>query len=99
MSELFQVFPIPIYCNKAEGDTFEEIQDELKGVCDNLEFAQMENWSRDTHELNKDPFEGNIIEKYNCEKFSKFFSECVCTLVCLYVGTYVRMYVCTHVCT
>ena len=24
MSELFQVFPIPIYCNKAEGDTFEE---------------------------------------------------------------------------
>ena len=71
MSELFQVFPIPIYCNKAEGDTFEEIQEELKSVCDKLEFAQMENWSRDSHELNKDPFEGNILEKYNCDMFKR----------------------------
>ena len=36
----------------------------------------MENWSRDSHELNKDPFEGNILEKYNCEKFSKFLIDC-----------------------
>ena len=76
MSELFQLFPIPVYYNKAEGDVFEEIQEELKSVCDKLEFAQMENWSRDSHELNKDPFEGNILEKYNCEKFSKFLIDC-----------------------
>ena len=76
MSELFQLFPIPVYYNKAEGDVFEEIQEELKSVCDKLEFSQMENWSRDSHELNKDPFEGNILDKYNCEKISKFLIDC-----------------------
>tara|TARA_Y100000748_G_scaffold263741_1_gene232872 strand:+ start:921 stop:1547 length:627 start_codon:yes stop_codon:yes gene_type:complete len=77
MSELFQIFPVPIYCNKAESDTFDEVQEELNTVCDKIEFSQMENWTRDTHELNKDPFQSNVLKKYNCEKTIKFLKECV----------------------
>ena len=30
-----------------------------------------------THELNKDPFQSNVLKKYNCEKTIKFLKECV----------------------
>ena len=69
------VFPIPIYCNKVEGSQFEEIQDELKSVCDSIEFEQIKGWTADTHSLNKDPFEGNLLEEYKCNKFLDFLYE------------------------
>ena len=69
------VFPIPIYCNKAEGSQFEEIQDELKSVCDSIEFEQIKEWTADTHSLNKDPFERNLLEEYKCNKFLDFLYQ------------------------
>tara|TARA_B100000482_G_scaffold188001_1_gene167318 strand:- start:1713 stop:2339 length:627 start_codon:yes stop_codon:yes gene_type:complete len=74
MSELFEIFPIPIYCNKVNDDKFDGLQEELKTVVDKLEFSQQENWSRDTHELNKDPFSRNLIEEYQLEKFKEFIT-------------------------
>tara|TARA_Y100000748_G_scaffold258753_1_gene225875 strand:+ start:271 stop:927 length:657 start_codon:yes stop_codon:yes gene_type:complete len=75
MSELFHIFPIPVYCNKAEGTVFDDIQKELKDTCDKLEFSQVKHWTRDTHELNLDPFERNLIEEYELTHFKKFITE------------------------
>ena len=63
-------FSIPLYLNKASGEVYDEIQEELLSCCNKEKFSQIENWTDDTHELSENPFSSNVLEE--CPKFLDF---------------------------
>ena len=64
------LFPIPYWINTASEEVYNEIQEELLSCFNRKKFSQVEGWSSDTHELNENPFEGNVLEE--CPKFLDF---------------------------
>tara|TARA_B100000427_G_C15476068_1_gene580826 strand:+ start:874 stop:1476 length:603 start_codon:yes stop_codon:yes gene_type:complete len=66
-------FPIPLYLNKACGEVYDEIQEELLSCCNKTKFEQITNWAEDTHELSENPFGSNVLE--DCPKFLDFLHD------------------------
>ena len=66
-------FPIPLYMNKAYGEVYDEIQEELLSCCNKIKFEQIANWTEDTHELSENPFGSNVLE--DCPKFLDFLHD------------------------
>ena len=62
-------FATPVYVDQLEGDEYKQVQQELFLAYEKLEFGQNPAWSGDTHELNENPFNQDIITKLECNKF------------------------------
>ena len=62
-------FPTPVYSDMLEGVEYDEVQQELFSAYEKLKFGQNPNWSRDTHELNENAFNQDILTKLKCKKF------------------------------
>ena len=71
------IFPLPLFMNKATGETFNNINDELTNVADNIDFSHREGWDSNTHMLTPNAFERNILVDYDCKNFIKFLEECI----------------------
>ena len=69
------LFSIPIILKQAKGEQFENIQEELLSIVNEVEFSQIKGWSRDTHMLSPNPFESNIIVDNKCSNFLDFLEE------------------------
>ena len=63
-------FPIPYWIETASGEVYNEIQEELLSCFNGKKFSQIEGWTSDTHELNENPFDGNVLDE--CPKFLDF---------------------------
>ena len=72
MGNISSLFPLPVYLDKPEGETFEKIQEELLSLCEKTDFSQKGNWNKDTHMLSKDPFKTNILLDNNCTNVVDF---------------------------
>ena len=74
---IIEIFSIPIILKQAKGEQFENIQEELLSIVNEVEFSQIKGWSRDTHMLSPNPFESNIIVDNKCSNFLDFLEECL----------------------
>ena len=65
-------FASPVYVNDLHEneDSYNAIQEELLSCCNNEKFSQVPGWAPDTHELNEDPFNNNVIK--DCPIFLDF---------------------------
>ena len=63
-------FPIPYWIETASKEVYNEIQEELLSCFNRKKFSQIEGWTDDTHELNENPFEGNVLDE--CPNFLNF---------------------------
>ena len=75
MGNIQSIFPVPIYMDKAEGENFKLIQEELLSITEKIEFSQRKGWNKDTHMLNKDPFSTNFLFDNNCQNTVRFIYE------------------------
>ena len=69
------LFAVPIILKQAKDKQFESIQEELLGVANSVDFAQINGWSHDTHMLSPDPFNSNIVVDNKCSNFLDFLEE------------------------
>ena len=69
------LFAVPIILKQARGKQFENVQEELLSIANQVNFSQVEGWSHDTHMLSPDPFNSNIIVDNKCSNFLEFLEE------------------------
>ena len=75
MGNIESIFPVPIYTDKAEGEKFKLIQEELLSASEKIKFSQRKGWNKDTHMLSKDPFSTNFLFEHNCQNTVRFIYE------------------------
>ena len=66
-------FSVPIYKYQTPFLERKDFTDEMGNMYNSLEFNHMPNWEADTHELNLQPFNGNVIE--GMPKFGKYLKR------------------------
>jgi len=81
------LWPTPIYENLAQGNEYDNIQEELNTTIKRLNFSQYGDWKTsinpNTLELSDDPFNNNILDQYNCFNFLNFLDRCIEEYLCL----------------
>ena len=65
------IFPLPIFCNQAEGSEYESIQKELTDVKSKLKF----NDTGSNMILNDDPFKSHFLSSYQCNHTLNFINN------------------------
>ena len=65
-------FATPVYVSDVHENeaSYNAIQEELLTCCNNEKFSQVPGWAPDSHELNEDPFNNNVIK--DCPIFLDF---------------------------
>ena len=66
-------FPVPIYNYQTPFLERKDFQDEMENMYNSLEFEHVPNWEHDTHELNKSPFSGDVVE--GMPRFGKYLNR------------------------
>jgi len=46
MGNIQSIFPVPIYMDKAEGENFKLIQEELLSITEKIEFSRRKGWNK-----------------------------------------------------
>ena len=68
---LNSIFPLPMFCNQAEGSEYESIQKELTNVKSKLKF----NDTGINMILNDDPFHSHFLSSYQCNHTLNFINN------------------------
>lgn len=61
------LFPTPMYLSKVRN--FDEVQEELSGAVDRIEFVRKQEWGQ-THYFSNSDFNENLFERYGLDKFA-----------------------------
>ena len=84
------LWPTPIYENLAQGNEYDNIQEELNTTIKRLNFSQYGDWKTSLNpnvlELSDDPFNNNILDQYKCYHFLNFLDRCIEEYLCLIDG-------------